>query len=209
MRVAIMASGRGSNFEALLRSTQEPGHPAEIVVLVSDREEAAALSIARAQGVETLVIDPGTRRGPWTDDAVASLLRALSQRGVEAICLAGFMRILPAEVVRAYPLRILNIHPSLLPSFPGVRAHRQVLKAGVKVTGCTVHLVDEGVDTGPIVAQRAVPVEPDDDEDTLAARVIVHERELYPEALRALAENRVRIEGRVARVLEPSSARGQ
>jgi phosphoribosylglycinamide formyltransferase-1 len=207
MRVAVMASGRGSNFDALLAAARRPGFPARIVLLASDRADAPVLERARRAGVGVHVFDPGTPRGPWTDAAVASLLGVLNGHGVEAVCLAGFMRILPAAIVRAYPGRILNIHPSLLPAFPGTHAHRQVLRAGVKVSGCTVHLVDESVDTGPIVLQAAVEVLPDDTEETLAARVLEREHELYPKALEALAEERITVHGRAVRIRAPHLAR--
>jgi phosphoribosylglycinamide formyltransferase-1 len=190
-----MASGRGSNFDALHRSSLDPVNPAEIVVVVSDQPGAPVLEKARRFTVPVEVIDPGTRRGAWSQAGVGAALDALRRHRVEAICLAGFMRVLPSEIVGAFPNAILNIHPSLLPAFPGLRAQRQALRAGVKVTGCTVHLVDEGVDTGPILVQRTVPVEPGDTEDTLANRILEQEHRAYPEALRALAEGRVTVEG--------------
>ena len=203
MRVAIMASGTGSNFDALQRSTAEPCHPGEIVVVLCDRTGALVLEKARAAGVPVEEIDPGTRRGPWKAEAVRSCLDALRRHRVEAICLAGFLRILPPEVVRAFPNAILNVHPSLLPAFPGLHPQRQALEAGVKVAGCTVHLVDEGVDTGPILVQRAVPVEPGDTEESLARRILEEEHRAYPDALRALAEGRVTLGGRCASIAPP------
>ncbi|MCA9750805.1 MAG: phosphoribosylglycinamide formyltransferase [Gemmatimonadetes bacterium] len=140
-------------------------------------------------------MNPGTRRGAWTEEAVAHVLDQLAQRRIETICLAGFMRVLPAAVVRAFPSRILNIHPSLLPSFPGLHAPRQALRAGAKVSGCTVHFVDEGVDTGPMLLQAAVPVLPDDDEDRLAARVLEQEHRLFPRVLRWFAAGRLELDG--------------
>jgi phosphoribosylglycinamide formyltransferase-1 len=154
-----------------------------------------------------LLFDPGTPRGAWTPQGVAALLDGLAASGVEAICLAGFMRIVPAEIVRAYAGRILNVHPALLPSFPGTHAQRKALEAGVKITGCTVHLVDEGVDTGPIVLQAAVPVLAEDSEETLSARILEREHEIYPAALRALAEGRITVEGRRAYIRESHVAR--
>ena len=200
MRVAVLASGRGSNFDALEGLAREPGSAARIVLVVCDKAGAAVTEKARAAGVEVFDLDPGTRRGDWAESGIAALLAALDAAGVEAICLAGFMRVLPAEIVRAYPNRILNIHPSLLPAFPGLRPQRQALRAGVKLSGCTVHLVDEGVDTGPILAQVAVPVLPGDDDGTLAARILEQEHRIYPEVLTALAEGRVKVEGRVASI---------
>ena len=155
MRAAVLASGRGSNFDALERACRA-GSPARLVLLASDRPDAAVLAKARSAGIPTHVFDPGTRRGPWTADAIAALLAAFEAHRVQVLCLAGFMRILPPEIVRAYPGRILNIHPSLLPAFPGTHSHRQALAAGVKLTGCTVHLVDEGVDTGDNLYQAKI-----------------------------------------------------
>ena len=153
--------------------------------------------------------DPGTPRGPWTPSGLKALLDGLAAHDVEAICLAGFMRIVPVEIVRAFAGRILNVHPALLPAFPGTHAPRKALEAGVKVAGCTVHLVDEGVDTGPIVMQAAVPVLPDDTEETLSARILEREHEIYPAALRALAEGRITVEGRRALVRDADVARGR
>jgi phosphoribosylglycinamide formyltransferase-1 len=198
-----MASGRGSNFDALLKATRSERTSAEIVVVLSDQRGAAVLEKARGAGVPVEILDPGTPRGPWSPEGIEALRVALQRHRVEAVCLAGFMRIVPPEILREFPSRILNIHPSLLPSFPGLRAQRKALRAGVKVSGCTVHLVDEGVDTGPIVIQAAVPVEPDDTEDSLAARILEQEHRIYPQALFALAENRLRVEGRVVSVLSP------
>lgn len=207
MRAAVLASGRGSNFEALERACRAPDSPARLVLVASDHADAPVLEKARRAGIEVHVFDPGTRRGPWEPAAVDALIRTFQARRVDAVCLAGFMRILPAEMVRAFPGRILNVHPSLLPAFPGTRAHRQALAAGVKWTGCTVHLVDEGVDTGPIVMQAAVPVRDDDTEDTLAARVLEREHEIYPAALRALAEGRISVDGRRVTLRPPLAVR--
>lgn len=207
MRVAILASGRGTNFDALASAARDSGFPAKIVVVVSDRLDAPVLVKARAAAIDVHVFDPGTPKGAWDPAAVHGLMRVLHERGVQALCLAGFMRILPAEIVREWNGRILNVHPSLLPAFPGTRAARQALRAGVKVSGCTVHLVDEGVDTGPIVMQAVVPVSEDDDEARLSARILEREHEIYPAALRALAEGRITVEGRVARVRAPEPVR--
>jgi phosphoribosylglycinamide formyltransferase-1 len=199
-----MASGRGSNFDALLAFTRESQSPAQIVLLLSDREDAPVLAQARSHGVATELVRPGTPRGAWEPAGVQHLAKVLRDHDVDAVCLAGFMRILPPEIVREYPSRMLNIHPSLLPAFPGLRAQRQALRAGVKVAGCTVHFVDEGVDTGAIIAQAAVPVLPDDDETSLSARILEKEHQLYPEALRSLAEDRIRVEGKRTRVASVS-----
>jgi len=207
LRVAVMASGRGSNFDALLDSTRDASSPAEIVVVVSDRPDAAVLAKARDAQVPAESVAPGTRRGDWAPEGVDGLLAVLRRHRTDAVCLAGFMRIVPPEAVREFPERMLNIHPSLLPAFPGLRPHRQALRAGVRFSGCTVHFVDDGVDTGPIVLQAVVPVAPDDTEETLAARVLREEHRIYPEALRCLAEGRIRVEGRVTRIIAPSPQR--
>jgi phosphoribosylglycinamide formyltransferase-1 len=199
VRVAVLASGRGSNFDALLASTREPGSPARIVLLVTDRAGAPVVAKAERAGIPVACVDPGSVRGAWSAQGVEALRSALAEHRVEVVCLAGFQRIVPAEVVREFPARMLNVHPALLPAFPGLRAQRQALRAGVKVSGCTVHFVDEGVDTGPIVLQAAVPVRDDDDEETLAARILEEEHRIYPEALRRLAAGRVRVDGRVTR----------
>lgn len=202
LRVGVLASGRGSNLQALLDAAADPAYPARIVVVVSDRDRAAALERARRHDVPAVFVDPkaSADRASY-DAAVADVLDA---HGVQLVCLAGFMRILSAPFVRRYAGRIVNVHPALLPAFPGLAAQRQALDYGVKIAGATVHFVDEGVDTGPIILQAAVPVEPDDTEETLAARILVEEHRLYPEAVRLIASGRVRIVGR--RVCVESSA---
>ncbi len=202
MRVAVLASGRGSNFDALRRACATPDYPARIVLLVSDRPGAAVLGKARDAGIATALVDPGTPRGTWSPAGAHSLLEVLEAARIEAVCLAGFLRVVPPEVLAATPGRVLNVHPSLLPAFPGLRAPRQAIRAGVKVAGCTVHFVDEGVDTGPIIAQAAVPVLEDDTEETLAARILVQEHRLYPESLRLLAQDRLRVVGRRVDILQ-------
>ena len=203
LAVGVLASGRGSNLQAILEACARPGFPARVVVVVSDRERAAALERARAAGVEALWIDP---KGFGDREAFdLALVRELQARGVELVCHAGYMRILSPPYIRAFAGRALNVHPSLLPAFPGLHAPRQALEHGVKVAGATVHVADEGVDTGPIVLQAAVPVEPDDTEETLAARILAQEHRLYPEAIRLFAEGRVRIQGRRVRVLPEAS----
>jgi phosphoribosylglycinamide formyltransferase-1 len=192
--IGVLVSGRGSNLEAILEACARPGFPAHVAVVISDRERALALERARAAGVEALWINPKDFTDREAFDAV--LVRELTARGVGLVCNAGFMRILSSVYVRAFAGRALNIHPSLLPSFPGLHAQRQALDHGAKVAGATVHCVDEGMDSGPIVLQAAVPVEPGDTEETLAARILVQEHRIYPEAIRLFAEGRLRIEGR-------------
>ena len=192
--IGVLVSGRGSNLAAILEACARPGFPAHVAVVISDRERALGLERARAAGVEALWINPKDFADREAFDAV--LVRELTARGVGLVCNAGFMRILSPVYVRAFAGRALNIHPSLLPSFPGLHAQRQALDHGAKVAGATVHFVDEGMDSGPIVLQAAVPVEPGDTEETLAARILVQEHRMYPEAIRLFAEGRLRIEGR-------------
>jgi phosphoribosylglycinamide formyltransferase-1 len=194
LAVGVLASGRGSNLQALLDACAAPGFPARVTVVISDRQHAAALERARAAGIEALWIDPrgfGDREG-----FDLALVRELEARKVGLVCLAGFMRILSPACVRALAGRALNIHPSLLPAFPGLHAQRQALEHGAKVSGATVHFVAEGVAAGPIVLQAAVPVEPDDTEETLSARILAEEHRLYPAAVRLFAEGRLEIVGR-------------
>jgi phosphoribosylglycinamide formyltransferase-1 len=192
--VGVLASGRGSNLQSILDACATPGFPARVVVVVSDRERALALERARAAGVEALWVNPKDFEDREAFDR--ALIAELHARGVGLVCHAGFMRILSPAYVRAFAGRALNVHPSLLPAFPGLHAQRQALAHGVRVAGATVHFVDEGVDTGPIVLQAAVPVEPGDTEETLAARILGQEHRIYPEAIRLFAEGRLKIEGR-------------
>jgi phosphoribosylglycinamide formyltransferase-1 len=194
LRVGVLASGRGSNLQALLAASAQPDYPAEVVVVISDRERAAALDRARAAGVEALFVNPKDFGDRESFDL--ALVRELTARRVGLVCHAGFMRILSAPYVRAFAGRAMNIHPSLLPAFPGLHAQRQALEHGAKVAGATVHFVDEGVDTGPIVLQASVPVHPDDTEESLSARILVEEHRLYPEAVRLFAEGRLEVVGR-------------
>ncbi len=204
LAVGILASGRGSNLQAILEACARPGFPARVVVVISDRERAPALERARAAGVEALWVNPKDFGDREAFDL--ALVRELQAREVGLVCHAGFMRILSSAYVRAFAGRALNVHPSLLPAFPGLHAQRQALDHGAKVAGATVHFVDEGVDTGPIVLQAAVPVEPGDTEDTLAARILVQEHRLYPEAVRLFARGRLRIEGRRVIVVAEASS---
>jgi len=200
MRIAVLVSGQGTNLSALI-DAERRGElaPAEIALVVSNRPAAPALARAEAAGVPALVVDH--TRHPNRRSFEDALLAELNAAGIEALVLAGFMRILTDHFVGNYPLRILNTHPALCPSFPGVLAVRQALDYGVKVTGCTVHLVDTGVDTGPIVFQAAVPVEDDDGEASLHERIRAHEHALLPQAVRLLAAGRLQVDGRRVRIL--------
>jgi phosphoribosylglycinamide formyltransferase-1 len=199
-RVAILISGRGSNMAALIEAAKGPDFPAEIVVVISNRAGAAGLERAAASGVPTVVIDSK----PFGKDRAGFevvLQQALDEKQVELICLGGFMRLFSADFVRHWYGRMLNIHPSLLPCFPGLDPHGQALRAGVKLSGATVHFVIPETDAGPIVMQGAVTVADDDTPDTLAARVITIEHRIYPEALRLLASGRLRLDGDLCRAL--------
>jgi len=192
-RLGILLSGRGSNFEAIARNVQAGKIPAEIAVVVSNKQEAIGLARAREMGLEARFIpSKGIEREAFDREVVA----VLKEFQVDLVCLAGFMRILSPYFVREFPRRILNIHPALLPSFPGEDAQRQALEYGVKFSGCTVHLVEEGVDTGPIVCQAVVAVQDHDTAETLAARILPEEHRIYSEAICLLLEDKVRFEGR-------------
>jgi phosphoribosylglycinamide formyltransferase-1 len=193
-RIGILLSGRGSNFLALHAAVERGELPARIAVVVSDVSEAPGIVRAAELGLPTARVP----RRDFADRAAheEAILAALAAHGVEWVCLAGFMRLLSPAFLRAFPQRVLNIHPSLLPAFPGLHPQRQALEHGVKVSGCTVHFVDEGVDSGPIVVQRAVPVLDGDDEAALAARILVEEHRAYPEALRRLLAEPWGVEGR-------------
>jgi len=193
-RVAVLISGRGSNMAALIEAAKERSYPAEIALVVSNRPEAAGLARAQAQAIPTAVVD---HRPHGTDRAAfeRALQAVLDQHRVELVCLGGFMRLLTRDFVLRWQGRMLNIHPALLPSFPGLDSHGQALKAGVKISGATVHFVVPEADTGPIIAQAAVPVRDDDTAETLAARVLEVEHRIYPLALRLLAEGRVKMIG--------------
>ena len=182
--LGILASGRGSNATAILQAIASGDLAARVGLLVSDDSPAPALALGERLGVRTRYLDPGRPGARLTPQAEDQYVQAMQDAGVELLVLAGFMRILGPGLLAAFEGRILNIHPSLLPAFPGLQAQRQALDHGVKITGCTVHFVDAGVDTGPIVAQAAVPVHDDDSEESLAARVLEAEHRLYPEALR-------------------------
>src|SRR5262252_8259884 len=202
LRIGVLASGRGSNFDAIARAAASGSIPATVAVLITDRASARALEIARHHRIEAVCIEP--RDYPSREAHEAQVIATLEKHGVGLVCLAGYMRILTGAFVKHFEGRLLNIHPSLLPLFPGLRAQRQALESGVKVTGATVHFVDEGVDTGPIVAQAAVPIRSNDTEETLADRILLEEHRIYPEAIRLLAEGRLTIEGRRVRIEERS-----
>jgi phosphoribosylglycinamide formyltransferase 1 len=193
-RIGVLLSGRGSNFEALAASVAEGRIPnAEIAIVLSNRENAPGIEKARARGIEAAAIaSKGLEREAYDRLVVA----ALRERNVDLVCLAGYMRLLSPYFVKAFPQRILNIHPSLLPAFPGLESQRQALEHGAKFSGCTVHFVDENLDAGPIISQAVVPIEDSDTPDTLAERILREEHRIYSEAVRIVLEGRYRIEGR-------------
>jgi len=183
VRIAVLASGRGSNFDALCRGDTGNGR---VSLLISDNEEAEVLRKASAAGVEALYISPGKYRTRFGEPEEAEWVSAMKERSIELVCLAGLMRILKGPILREYSGRILNIHPSLLPSFPGLRAQKQALDYGVRITGCTVHYVDSGIDTGSIILQKAVHVDDDDTVETLSDRILKQEHLAYSEAVKLL-----------------------
>ena len=193
-RIGVLLSGRGSNFEALADSIASSRIPnAEIAMVISNREGAPGIDRAKARGIATRSIpSKGLERETYDRQVV----EVLNEHKVDLVCLAGYMRLLSPYFVASFPNRILNIHPSLLPSFPGLESQRQALEYGVKFAGCTVHFVDENLDAGPIVLQSVVPVQDGDTEDTLSARILHEEHRIYSEAVRIVLEGRYRIEGR-------------
>ena len=199
MRVGVLASGSGSNFQALVDALNVEDSAARVVVLVCNVPQARVIERAKAAGVAVELLE----HKPFGADRAkfeAAIVELLRRHHVELVCLAGFMRLVGQTLLGAFPSRVLNIHPALLPSFPGMHGAKQAVEYGVKVSGCTVHFVDEGTDTGPIIAQAAVPVRDDDDEAALAARILVEEHRLYPEVVRWIARGRVSVSGRKVRV---------
>ncbi len=197
--VAILLSGRGSNFLALSDAIEAGQIPARIVLVVSNKPDAPGLNHARERNYETVCVpSKGIKREAYDRQVV----KELKARQVDVICLAGFMRLLSSWFVQQYPRQILNIHPSLLPAFSGLHSQKQALEWGAKVSGCTVHFVDEKLDHGPIIVQRSVPVMDEDTEETLSARILEQEHQIYPEALKLVCEERVRFQERQVLILK-------
>ncbi len=194
LRLGVLISGRGTNLQSIIDHCEQKKIPAEVVVVISDKKVAYGLERAKKHGIEALFIDP--KAFPGKESFEKAMGDELEKRNVDLICLAGFMRILSPYFVNRFRGRIINIHPALLPSFPGLHGQGQAVNHGVKISGCTVHFVDEGVDSGPIIIQAAVPVFDDDDEDTLAARILKCEHKIYPMAIKLIAEGRIKVEGR-------------
>lgn len=198
VRIGILGSGKGSNFEAILKAIEAGELAAEPALVISDVEDAGILALAADHGIDNIFVPPGGFRARLDDSAEASVIDMLRERGVEWVVLAGFMRVLKGAFLEAFPDHIVNIHPSLLPAFPGLRAWEQAVDYRVKYTGCTVHLVDRGVDTGTILGQEPVPVMDDDTPESLHRRIQEAEWRLYPRTLHALFNGNISIRGRNA-----------
>lgn len=193
IRIAVLISGRGSNLLAIIKAIEEKRINGEIVYVISDCENAGGLRIAKEHNIEAIFLNP---KGKIREEYDRIIVKELKKRNVSLVCLAGFMRIISPFFVASFKNKIMNIHPSLLPSFPGLSSVKQALEYGVKVSGCTVHFVDEGCDTGPIILQRAVDVLPFDTEESLAERILEYEHKIYFEAIRLFSEGRLKVVGR-------------
>jgi len=194
LKIGVLASGRGSNFQSIIDQIESKRLKAEIGLLITDNPAAFAIERAKRHSIEYLVITP--KKYSSRDDFFIKITDELKKRDVELVVLAGFMRIVGKPLIDAFPNRIMNIHPALLPAFPGLHGQKQALEYGVKISGCTVHFVDEGMDTGPIIIQAAVPILQEDTEETLSERILRYEHKIYPEAIRLFSEGRIKVEGR-------------
>ncbi|HON07268.1 MAG TPA: phosphoribosylglycinamide formyltransferase [Verrucomicrobiota bacterium] len=195
-RVGVLGSGKGSNFVSIADSCASGKSPVQVAIVLSDVQNAPILEHAKNRGIEARYIHPGRYRTKLDETSEPEYIKALQDANVDLVVLAGFMRILKGDFLKAFPMRVINIHPSLLPAFPGMEAWKQALDYGVKVTGCTVHIVDQGIDTGPIIAQRVVPVLDDDTPETLHRRIQEAEWSLYPEVITGFARNEIFVNGR-------------
>ena len=194
VRIAVLVSGRGSNLQAIINSIENKNIKAIIAVVISDVQNALALEIAREHGIKTLFVDPSKFK--TREDFDKNIIKIIKREQATLICLAGFMRVFSETFVQRFKNRIMNIHPSLLPSFPGLKAQNKALDAGVKFSGCTVHFLDEGIDTGPIICQAVVPVLDDDTVENLSKRILNEEHHIYPLAIQAFIEQRLVCKGR-------------
>jgi len=199
LRIGVLASGSGTNLQAIIDHCMDGRLDAEIAVVITNNPGAGALDRASKAGVPTLCINH--RDFSQREDFDTAVVKALQEAGVDLVVLAGFMRIITKTFIEAFPDRIINIHPALLPAFPGLHVQQQALDYGARFSGCTVHLVDGGVDTGPIIIQAVVPILADDDADTLAARILEQEHKIYPRAIQLFAEDRVRVDGRKVKIV--------
>ncbi len=198
LRLGVLVSGSGTNLQSILDHAAKGKIDAEVAVVISNKPDAFALARARRANVPTVIVEPKGFGGREAYDA--RLVEVFREHRVDLVCLAGFMRLLSPVLIQAFPNRILNIHPALLPAFPGLDVQRKALEHGARFSGCTVHLVDEGCDTGPIVIQAVVPIAPDDTPERLAARILKQEHKIYPRAIQLFAEGRIELEGRRVRV---------
>ncbi len=194
-RIAVLVSGRGSNLQAIIDNIEKGLLSSELAVVISDQTDAYALERARAHNITAVLVSAKGYKNK-REEYDALLVKELRERNVDLVCLAGFMRIITPVLIRAFPNRILNIHPSLLPAFPGLHVQKKALNHGVKFSGCTVHFVDEGMDTGPIIIQAVVPILDSDTEDSLSERILKQEHKIYSRAIQLFAEGRLKIEGR-------------
>ena len=197
LKLGILVSGRGSNMEAIIRHIEAATLDAEVAVVISDNPQSPALQTAQSHGISAKHIDPGVFKTRMDSTSEQNYVKCLQEHGVELVCLAGFMRMIKEPLLKAFPNKIVNIHPSLLPAFPGLNVQQQVLDYGAKYSGCTVHFVDAGMDSGPIIQQAVVPVEPHDTANTLAARILKEEHRIYSEALQWIVEGRIELNGRL------------
>ena len=193
-KLAVLVSGRGSNLQAIIDSIDREELDAHLSIVISNTKDAMALKRAEKHGIKTIFIDPSTYLN--SKDYDKALVLKLKEFSIDLICLAGYMRILGEEVIQTFKKKIINIHPSLLPAFPGLNAQKQAINHGVKFSGCTVHFVDSGVDSGPIILQTVVPVYDNDDEKSLSKRILEQEHYLYPKAIKMIQENKIRLNGR-------------
>jgi len=198
LKVGVLASGRGSNFQSIIDAISDNRLKATVCLLITDNSSAFAIERARKHGIDHLVLNP--KEFPSKDAFYAAIAEALKKKDVGLVVLAGFMRIVGKPLIEAFPNRIMNIHPALLPSFTGLHAQKQAIDYGVKIAGCTVHFVDEGMDTGPVIIQAAVPVYHRDTEESLSERVLKLEHKIYPEAIRLFSEGRLKVEGRRVKI---------
>ena len=198
LRLSVLASGRGSNFLALQEAIEEGRLDAVITQVISNKADAAALEKAKAKGIKAVHVDP--KAYPNREEYEAKIVEYLREEKTELVVLAGYMRLVGETLLAAYPNQVVNIHPALLPSFPGLHGQKQAVDYGVKFSGCTVHFVDLGMDSGPVIGQTAVPVYGDDDEDSLSERILVEEHRLYARCIQWIAEGRVKVEGRIVKI---------
>ena len=194
-KLAVLVSGRGSNLQAIIDSINREELDAHLSIVISNTKDAMALKRAEKHGIKTVFIDPSTYSSSKEYDK--ALVLKLKEFSIDLICLAGYMRILGEEIIQTFEKKIINIHPSLLPAFPGLNAQKQAINHGVKFSGCTVHFVDSGVDSGPIILQTVVPVYDDDDEKSLSKRILEQEHYLYPKAIKMIQKNKIRLSGRI------------